>query len=149
MTLYNQTIENTPDFSFEGQQHLCRLIDVYDGDTMTVIFEVHGKFSQFRVRLFGINTSEIRTLDSIEKDNGLLARQRAIELTCPGIKSITVESSRKEIQEYFMNNVVYVWLKCHHFCKYGRLLGEIYIDNFLTESVNNILLKEKYAEKYE
>lgn len=144
-------IDNTCDFSFNGKQVVCRLVDIYDGDTVTVIMLINGKYWQYRIRTDGINTPEIRTLDLDEKEKGFKARQRVIELLCGEDTSLTPESSKKEIQAYLKENIVLVWLKCYDFCNFGRILADVYSYNQETgvgQNVAEVLLKENLCEVY-
>jgi len=124
----SHTMDNTPNFSFSGIETVCRLVDIYDGDTVFVIFEYHGTFIQISVRLEGVDAPEIRTKDLLEKQQGILARQKIIDLTCSDNEvdhTLTVESSRAEVQEHLKHETVLVWLRCFDFEKYGRLLGNV------------------------
>ena len=47
-----------------------------------------------------------------------------------------------------MNDDQLVYLKCGHFDKYGRLLGEIYVNKDDTESVNKLMVKNEYGYEY-
>ena len=56
------------------------VIDVYDGDTCTVITRVWGEAKQSiivteAVRMYGIDTPELRTTDLAEKERGYAAKQ--------------------------------------------------------------------------
>ena len=65
----------------------------------------------------------------LEKELALKAKQRFIELI-----------SKHETK--------LVKIECFEFDKYGRLLGNIYIDD-KTKNVSNILIEEKLAYKYD
>ena len=101
------------------------IVKVVDGDTIDVVLDL-GFYIQLkvRVRLYGINTPEVRTRDKQEKARGLAAKQRLIELCDTDSKLI---------------------LKCHGLGKYGRVLGEIFNTNC---SVNRTLVEEGHAEDY-
>ena len=47
-----------------------------------------------------------------------------------------------------MNENQLVYLKCGGFNKYGRLLGDIYINKTDTESVNDLMIKNNHAYEY-
>jgi endonuclease YncB( thermonuclease family) len=46
------------------------------------------------------------------------------------------------------NNVYLVWLKCHKFDKYGRVLADIYRSSEHGVSFSQILLAEGLAKEY-
>ena len=143
-------IDNTPSFSLTGKQCLCRIVDIYDGDTAIVVFEFHEKFIKMTIRLYGLDTPEIRTLDIKEKEKGYLARQSFLDLMCPENHPLEVGSSRNDVQDYFRQNIVLGWIECFHFDKYGRLLGNIftYNEGKIGLSINQSLLKTGCAEIY-
>lgn len=144
-------IDNTPEFSFNGRETVCRLVEIYDGDTAIVIFEFNKSFIKLTVRMCGINAPEIRTLDLEEKARGYLARQKFIDLACHDDHPLTVDSSRNEVQEYLKDNVVLGWLKCYRFEKYGRLLGSVfaYKNNEIGVDIGDVLLSSGHAEIYQ
>lgn len=103
----------------------ARIIDVYDGDTVTASVDLGFHISiQIKIRLKGINTPEIR---GEERNVGLLSKVRLEELILN--KEVTVKT-QKDKQE-----------------KYGRWLGEIYLPNSEI-SVNQILVNEGFAKPY-
>jgi len=100
---------------------------VVDGDTVDVMidlgFNTHVKK---RVRMYGINAPESRTRDLEEKKKGLAAKERLKEIL----------SSDKII------------MKSHGKGKYGRVLGELFVEKDQEISVNNILVREGHAKEY-
>ena len=103
---------------------------VVDGDTVDVDidlgFDIHYRG---RVRLYGINTPESRTRDLEEKERGLAAKARLLEL-CPLGSSIVLRTQKD----------------AHG--KYGRILGMLFKSVADEESVNETLLHEGYAMVY-
>ena len=103
------------------------IIKIIDGDTIDVLIDLGFEiYVQKRVRLYGINTPEVRTRDLDEKEKGIAAKTRLEEL-CE------------------TNGDDYLVLKSYGVGKYGRVLGEI-IKN--EDVINNILLAEGHAKKY-
>jgi len=103
----------------------ARCKSVYDGDTVTLdidlgfgVWMLHQK-----VRLFGINTPEIR---GTERALGLVSAARLRELIDG--KEIALLSHKDKTG------------------KYGRWLGTIYIDDI---NINQLLLDEGLAKPYE
>ena len=108
---------------------------VVDGDTVDVIIDLGFDLTKKeRVRLAGIDTPESRTRDLEEKAKGLEAKARN--------KELLMEVSSKP--GYFR-------LKSFGVGKYGRVLGEIYIQdvNKNTICINNQLINEGHAYIYE
>ena len=105
-------------------EYRAKVIKVYDGDTVTVDIELGFNIvlHKQKIRLIGINTPEVR---GPEKNEGIIAR----------------DALRKRI----LNKKVILKTYKDKKGKYGRWLGEIWIDD---ESINDWLLTEGYAVEY-
>ncbi|HET8803484.1 MAG TPA: thermonuclease family protein [Aequorivita sp.] len=104
-------------------QYKAKIIDVYDGDTVTAMVDLgFYHFQQMKFRLYGINTPEIR---GEERERGLVVRDimRAMILD----KEVTI-NSYKDKQE-----------------KYGRYLANIIVDEI---DLNLWLVQNGHAEEY-
>lgn len=119
-------MNDAKDFTLKDQSKYCKVIDVYDGDTVTIIFRFENEFYKKKMRLNGIDTPEIRTKD---------------------IKEKRIAKEAKNYLSELINNKI-VWIKFDDWDKYGRLLGTIYLDNTEKENVNEKLIKSGYAYKY-
>tara|TARA_R110002051_G_scaffold52237_5_gene99375 strand:- start:579 stop:932 length:354 start_codon:yes stop_codon:yes gene_type:complete len=102
---------------------------VIDGDTVDAMidlgFDVHIKK---RIRFMGINTPESRTRDLEEKARGLAAKDRVKEL---------------------LEECNCITLQSHGSGKYGRCLGELFIElNDETVNLNQLLISEGHAVEY-
>ncbi len=113
-------------FNLNGHKTWTKCVKVYDGDTGTFVFFLYGKPYKFRIRLADIDTAELKSDDVEEVEYANRAKDRLMEL--------------------IGNNLVY--LECLRWDKYGRLLGKIYQDNITQKSINQILLDEHLAYKY-
>lgn len=125
--------EDYQDFSFNGFVRICKVVSVYDGDTVRIVFFLNDppKMNETpimcSVRLYGIDTPEIRTKDPIEKKNGYNAKQRLIELI--GNDLIKVSFGKDD--------------------KYGRPLATLaHLNDSFENSINNKLVVENYAKPY-
>ena len=112
-----------------------KLERVVDGDTIDALIDVgFDIWIKKRIRYSGIDTWESRTRDLAEKAKGLEAKARN--------KALLMEVSSKS--GYFR-------LKSHGVGKYGRVLGEIFIED--TEgkqwNINETLITEGHAYVYE
>ena len=102
------------------------LVKVIDGDTVDAIIDLGFKVSiRERIRLWKIDAPEIRSKNNNEKTLGKLAKKRLKELL-----------SKKKGKFKLIS---------HGFGKFGRCLGEIYVNN---RNINNLLLKEGLVKKY-
>ena len=123
-------------FSLEGEIKKGKCVNVYDGDTIKVVFPIHDKLYRWNCRLSGVDTPELRTKNKEEKKMGYKVRDK--------------------LREKILNKMIYV--KCGEFDKYGRLLAEIYLENEYqvggssmetNTSINKWLINNKYAFKYD
>lgn len=110
-------------FSFEGVDTIARVVSIYDPDTVTIVFEWHGKFTKLSVRLVGIDAPEKRSRNPMET-----AACKA------GIKFL----------EKTMADIVRVRLD--KFDKYGRPLAVLY--SMDGENINESLVKCGFAKSY-
>lgn len=99
------------ELDFKGYKGWCRVLSVYDGDTMTVAIPLEGKPYKFSIRLEGIDTPEMK---GESKADAIAARNRLIDLITGGGKN------------NFKMSLYLVWFECCGFDKYRRLLGKVY-----------------------
>jgi len=78
--LSSATLENTPEFSMVGYIGLVKVIDVYDGDTVTLAFPYKGLICQHKCRIDGLDCAEIRTRNEDEKKFGYSAKENLTSL---------------------------------------------------------------------
>jgi endonuclease YncB( thermonuclease family) len=119
--------EDTVEFTFPIKGG--RVIKVYDADTITIASKLpydESPMYRLSVRLNGIDTPEMKgkgVLDD-EKEAAKLARDFVSNLVLN--KYVTLQNIESE--------------------KYGRILADVYIGNI---HLNELLLKERYAVKYD
>jgi len=105
----------------------AKLDRVVDGDTVDALVDLgFDTWKKVRVRMMGMNAPESRTRDLEEKKLGLAAKARLNEL---------IES----------NDFLFI-LKSHGVGKFGRCLGEIFLEEEI--SINQTLINEGYATQY-
>ena len=112
-----------------------KLERVVDGDTIDALIDVgFDIWIKKRIRYSGIDTWESRTRDLDEKKKGLAAKARNKEL----LKEISSKSG-------------YFRLKSHGVGKYGRVLGEIFIEDSEGKqwNINETLIAEGHAYVYD
>ena len=136
MSLEEQT-KKTPLFSLKGKKYVAKCVKCYDADTIHVVFEFSGSYTRFCCRLFGIDTAEIRTRDTAEKEHAYKARDFLRELILGKL----------------------IQIHCYDFDKYGRLLIDIFPYNkdalsgggasTSRESYNDILVEKNFAYHYD
>ena len=106
---------------------ITKIVKYIDGDTIDVIIDLGFKtFVKKRIRLYGINTPEVRTRDLDEKKKGIAARER--------LRVLCEESSEPLV------------IISHGVGKYGRVLGEI--KQQPNVNINRMLVAEGHAKEY-
>ena len=107
-------------------EYKAKLIKIIDGDTIDAEIDLGFKISiRKRIRFLGINAPETRTRDLDEKQAGLKVKSR--------------------LETLFDASEGVFTLKSHGVGKFGRVLGEIFIEN---TNINELLLNEGLASKY-
>jgi endonuclease YncB( thermonuclease family) len=93
------------DFSFAGRRFLAKVVDVYDGDTVRVCFFYRGELVQYRARMAGYDSPEMKPPKA---DPNREAEKAA------------AVAARAALAEKAGGKLVYI--ECGEFDKYGRLL---------------------------
>lgn len=138
---------NTPHFTLHGVSLYGRVCDVYDGDTVTLILEVDGAYRKFKARLNGIDTCEIKSKSSKNRELACKARLRLIELITDSTNANN--PNKKDTKKLFEDNVYVVWVKCYEFDKYGRVLVDLFTDEESPTSFSQTLNEEHLAYTYQ
>ncbi len=105
----------------------AKVLSVYDGDTITILVDCgYYTYHKATLRLYGIDTPEVRTKDKAEKKKGLMVRDwlRGMILK----KDIIVKSIKQGKKG-----------------KFGRFLCQIYINDVC---INDEIVKLGYGKKY-
>lgn len=138
---------DTPAFTLAGKECYCRLVDMYDADTLTLVVPLFDRYYKFACRVFGIDTAEIKSGNEELKRMAQRAKNRMLQLC--GVSSVNLDKvySRKEVQELVGKEVYIVWCKFGEFDKYGRPLVTVY-DREQGVSVAEVLVAERLANAY-
>jgi len=109
----------------------AKLMRVVDGDTVDAEIDLgFGVFMKQRIRLYGINTPESRTRDLEEKERGLAAKARLVEIL-----------GKEFIIETILNKRG----------KFGRILGTLHTivqEGEESININQKLVEEGHAVEY-
>lgn len=135
---------DTPFFSLKGLKTNSRIVNIIDGDTIVLILPIFDGFYKFYTRLSNIDTCEIHSNNNEVKEKGITAKYRVIELIT-NKKYESMNLSKKDIIKIFNDNIYIVNIECDDFDKYGRLLGNIFVNE---KNVGDILCDEKLAYRY-
>ena len=134
----SKTTDKIPLYSMKGQVYRAKVVDVYDGDTCTVIFRQNFRYRKYKVRMLGYDSPEMKP--SLKHDN----------------RDIEIESARraKEALKVHIYNKIVI-LHCGKFDKYGRLLGTIYTCGTCgtccnpSININEWMIENKYGYPYD
>lgn len=107
--LKKSTYDNTPKWDLIDKTVSAKVVKVYDGDTIWVTFYLHNKIYKFNIRLYGIDTPEMKP--SKDKKN------RDEEITA-------AKKSKKYLEDLILNKIIILELLGKD--KYGRILANIY-----------------------
>lgn len=118
------TLENTPELTLTGLKCDVKVIDVHDGDTITIAFFFGGRIFRKSCRVNGVDCAEIRTKDKEEKQLGLQATQF--------------------VKDLLLNKIVWAEFSDKN-DKYGRLLATIHVDS---TTLDKILIQKGYGYEY-
>ena len=109
-------------------KYICQLDRVVDGDTLDAEIDLgFGVYAKKRIRLADMDAWESRTRDLQEKEKGLAAKQRLIDL---------IEESGNKF-----------WLISFEQGKYGRVIGAVILQD--GRNVNDILVEEGHGYSYD
>tara|TARA_Y100000389_G_scaffold45659_1_gene40522 strand:+ start:2488 stop:2943 length:456 start_codon:yes stop_codon:yes gene_type:complete len=134
MVDWSKISKDVPKFTFEGETKTGKVVEVYDGDSVKVVFPLYsntvagmnvrdGPLYKWTCRINGVDTPELRTKNILEKNMG--------------------KNVRDKLREKILNKVV--TLKCGDFDKYGRILVDIECDKC---DISKWLIENEYAFEY-
>jgi endonuclease YncB( thermonuclease family) len=127
--LENCNYFNTDRFNFNNKIFEAKVVKVYDGDTITVVFMIFGDYYKFSIRMDGYDSPEMRS-----KNPDLVKKE---------LEKKWAHKSRDFLAGMIMNRVVL--LKCKNFDKYGRILGTVELNGI---NINGIMLACGYCRPY-
>ena len=118
----------TNKFSLTGYKTYAKCVYVYDGDTIHVVFKMPNSSECFKwvIRMMGIDTPEMKTKNLTEK-------AKAVQ-------------SRDFLKGKILDKVVI--LDCLEFDKYGRLLGNIFLEGE-EQSLSQQMIANGHAKAYD
>lgn len=150
MDLSHYNASNTPPFGLAGMHYTARLVDVHDGDTVTVIAEVFpAVVFQLHVRLLGIDCPEMTSKTPAVKEMAERARLRLVSLLTGGAVVVPHAGhlTRGEMMTLLQRDVHLIRVRCHDMDKYGRVLAEV-SQSDAQPHAGTVLLQEGLARPY-
>lgn len=134
-------------FTLDGTQMWGKVVHIYDGDTVHIVFIINNNYSKFACRMAHIDTPEMASKNIKEKESAIKARNYLFEQVTD-IK-ITSEVTKKDLDILCEKSQKLIWVKCFEFDKYGRLLVELYHNDKSIRSINTEMIDNNLALPYE
>lgn len=126
-------------FTFNGLMTKAKIVDVYDGDTVTLVFYFNNIPIKDSFRMFGYDAPELKPLKTIP--------HRELHIRAG-------QFVRDFLKQKILGQVV--WVKFCQEEKYGRLMGFLYMVNpdqssvFNEENnINEFVISKGYGKPYE
>ena len=123
-----QMTSKTNKFSLNGYKTFAKCVHAYDGDTIHVVFKMphSNEYNKWVIRMMGIDTPEIKSKNTNEKQLAVKARDF--------------------LRELMLDKIIII--ECLDFDKYGRLLGNLFIEGS-DISISNMMIEKGYAKAYD
>jgi endonuclease YncB( thermonuclease family) len=119
------------DFSYRNKKFYVKIVSLYDGDTGRMVFRDNLRIIQYKFRLYGVDTPEMKPLMSLpNRDEEIKKAKKAKEF----------------LEKEILNKVVYV--ECLDFDKYGRILVKIYPSRWSKDLINQKLIEKGFGKSY-
>ena len=149
-SLITITSKDVEYFSLNGIKTQGKIVDIYDGDTCTIIFYYKNEFMKLKCRLNGIDCPEMRPPKSKvgreeEIKQAILARNKVISMGT-SLGELPDIIPKDALKERMNSNTKIITIHLYDFDKYGRVLAELIVDDI---SINEYLVENKYAKKYD
>jgi len=123
-----QMTSKTNKFSLNGYKTFAKCVHAYDGDTIHVVFKMphSNEYNKWVIRMMGIDTPEIKAKNTNEKQLAIKARDF--------------------LRELILDKIIII--ECLDFDKYGRLLGNLFIEGN-DISISNMMIEKGFAKAYD
>lgn len=122
-------------FDYSGVHTKAKVVGVYDGDTITIVFRYRGELQQHNCRMMGYDSPELRPSKKMPN------REQEIE---------AAKRARDKLREMvgydeFYSSTKLVDVKLDKFDKYGRPLVQVYCNGI---NVNEWMIVNGYGYPY-
>lgn len=146
-------------FSFNGVRVPAKVVHVMDGDTCVLAFisPWTNELIKVRARGLGYNTAEMhpkhplpQELHATEARDACRALVRFVNLTTDcKIDETTDVRTPSALQRLIDTNTKIIFAEFGEFDDFGRVLTVFYLDTEMSASVNEMMIKEEMAVKYD
>ncbi len=143
-----------PEYSLKNLHIEGKVVNVYDGDTVHIVFSLNGNLVKYNCRLLGIDSPEIcpkNVPDKFKRDQEISAAIKSRNYLIAQVTGIEPPNdlTKKAIKDLCGKSRKLVWVKCYDFDKYGRLLVEIFLNKSESISINKQMVNKHFAVEYD
>lgn len=149
------TNSDIKEFSLKGQEHIAKVVYIYDGDTVHIVLNLNNIPTKFNCRISGIDSPEMQpkifnnpSIREKEIEKAINSRNYLITKVTDQLV-INKNMTKKDIKDLCAKSRKLVKVKCFEFDKYGRLLIEIYDTSNRFKSINQEMIDNCYAVAYD
>tara|TARA_B100001093_G_scaffold331828_1_gene316850 strand:+ start:298 stop:756 length:459 start_codon:yes stop_codon:yes gene_type:complete len=135
-SIQNLDDEKFKKFSLNGITTKCKVLSIYDGDTITIGCKIWGKYFKIKVRMYGYDSPEMKP------PKNKPGREKEIK-------------KAKEAKQFLQDNIdkKRLIIEFLEFDKYGRALGNLYIieRRFCQKrliSINKLMIDNNHGYEY-
>ena len=130
--LKNATNE-IPFYSLNKKTFLAKVVDVYDGDTCTIVIKNKKKLQKYKVRMLGYDSPEMKPRKNIKNRDEIINKAKEA-------KNALINKINNEL----------IYIDCGSWDKYGRLLGTLYTikNNKKSLNINQWMIDNDYGYVY-
>ena len=138
-------------FSLNNMEMVAKVVDVYDGDTCTVIFNLSDKLVKFKCRCKGYDSPEMKpSKDLKNRDQIIIDANKSKNFFINQVTNIKIEEdviySKNDLKSKLLSNHKLIKIKTYEWDKYGRLLADFYNGSV---NVNQLMIDKGYGYPYD
>lgn len=130
LCLYYQT-NKLPLYKLEGYFN-CKVVDVYDGDTVTIVLFNKLSFEKHKLRMYGYDSPEMKPKRDLPNRDQEISKAK---------------QAKKYLSDLVLNKILK--FESMGYDKYGRLLGKLYIvNNCSKQEINQLMIDLGHGYPY-
>lgn len=138
-------------FSLDNMEFTAKVVDVYDGDTCSVIFKLSNEYVKFKCRCLGYDSPEMKPpKDSKNRDEIISNANKAKNYFINQVTDIKIDENiiydKKDLKNKLLLNHKLIKIKTYKWDKYGRILAEFYNNSV---NINDLMIKNGYGYPYD
>lgn len=127
LLLKNENNKSRPIYKIKGK-FTCKVVDVYDGDTVTITFLNNCSIQKHKLRMYGYDSPEMKPRKNIDNRDSIINNAK---------------NAKHFIENLILNQICI--FESYGFDKYGRLLGILYLNNL---NINELMIENGHGYPY-